>query len=229
MIKTAFRRSAGGRRSDRRRSLCAALAIGGLAAVVQGFAASPASAAGLDQLRLFLTETRSARGVFTQKVLRANGQALESTQGAFAFARPGKFRWEVRKPFEQLMVADGERLWFHDKDLNQVTIQKLGAAMGATPAAILFGTAEIDKAFTLSELGEREGLEWIEALPKNADQGFDRIAIGLRNGLPEAMEVRDAFGRTSVFAFAAIERNPELAASLFRFSPPAGADVIEQK
>lgn len=186
-------------------------------------------ASGLDQLHAFLGETRSARGEFTQKVLRADGQTLESTQGVFAFARPGKFRWEVRKPFEQSMIADGERLWFHDKDLNQVTIQRLGATIGATPAALLFGSAELEQAFTLTVLGERNGVEWVEALPKQADQGFDRIAIGLRDNLPAVMEVRDAFGRTSVFTFDAIQRNPELPASLFRFSPPAGADVIEQK
>lgn len=211
------------------RSLAALLAVPAFALAAQAFGTTPAFAAGLDQLRGFLTDTRSARGEFTQKVLRANGQTLESTQGAFAFARPGKFRWEVRKPFEQLMVADGERLWFHDKDLNQVTIQKLGAAVASTPAALLFGSSELEKAFTLSEQGERDGLEWVEALPKQTDQGFDRIVIGLRDGLPAVMEVRDAFGRTSVFAFDAIQRNPELAASLFRFAPPAGADVIEQK
>lgn len=213
----------------RRGSVATVLAASVLALVMQALAAAPSFAAGLDQLRAFLTETRSAQGEFTQKVLRANGQTLESTQGVFAFARPGKFRWEVRKPFEQLMVADGERLWFHDKDLNQVTIQKIGAAVGSTPAALLFGSSDLEKAFTLSEQGERDGLEWVEALPRQTDQGFDRIAIGLRDGLPAVMEVRDAFGRTSVFAFDGIQRNPELAASLFRFAPPAGADVIEQK
>lgn len=192
-------------------------------------AGAPVFASGLDQLRAFLDQTRSARGEFTQKVLRADGRTLESTQGTFAFARPGRFRWEVQKPFEQSMVADGERLWFHDKDLNQVTIQQLGATIGATPAALLFGSTELDRRFTLSALGERDGLEWVEALPKQAEQGFDRIAIGLRDDLPVQMEVRDAFGRTSIFSFASIRRNPELPASLFRFSPPAGADVIEQK
>jgi len=225
MIQTTFPGPAAGRR----RRLLSLLAVHAFAFAAQALVAPPAFAAGLEQLRTFLTETRSARGEFTQKVLRANGQKVESTQGAFAFARPGKFRWEVRKPFEQLMVADGERLWFHDKDLNQVTIQRLGEAVGATPAALLFGSGDLDKAFELSEQGERDGLEWVQALPRQTDQGFDRIAIGLRDGLPVVMEVRDAFGRTSVFAFDAIQRNPELEASLFRFAPPAGADVIEQK
>lgn len=190
--------------------------------------AMPALASGLAQLQAFLTDTTSASGQFTQKVQRGE-RTIESTQGNFAFVRPGKFRWDVRKPFEQLMVADGERLWFHDKDLNQVTIQKLGPALGATPAALLFGQGGLESNFVLAEMGERDGLAWVEARPRQADQGYDRIAIGLRDGLPVAMEVHDAFGRISVFGFSAIERNPELAASLFRFVPPAGADVIEQK
>jgi outer membrane lipoprotein carrier protein len=190
--------------------------------------ATPSRAGGLEQLQRFLEQTQSARGEFSQKVMRETGQTLESTQGVFAFARPGKFRWEVREPFEQLMVADGEKLWFHDVDLNQVTIRSLGDALGSTPAAILFGSAELERGFTLRELGERGGLEWVEALPKSQEQGFDRIAIGLGEGLPMAMEVRDAFGRTSVFSFSAIERNPQLPDTFFRFTPPPGADVIEQ-
>ena len=187
-----------------------------------------AMAGGLEQLREFLEQTRSARGAFTQKVLRASGQTLESTSGQFAFTRPGKFRWDVQRPFEQLMVADGEQLWFYDKDLNQVTIRKLGDALGSTPAAILFGSSELDKGFTLKALDERDGVAWVEALPKSTEQGFDRIAIGLRDGLPVAMEVRDAFGRTSMFAFSGIERNAQIEPQSFSFTPPQDADIVRQ-
>jgi outer membrane lipoprotein carrier protein len=191
-------------------------------------ASAAANAGGLEQLQRFLAQTNSARGQFTQTVLGAAGQKLESTQGVFAFDRPGRFRWEVQQPFEQLMIADGEKLWFHDVDLNQVTIRTLGDALGSTPAAILFGAAELERGFDLRDLGEREGLEWVEALPKSQDQGFNRIAIGLRNALPEAMEVRDAFGRTSVFVFTGMQRNPGLPPESFRFTPPPGADVVQQ-
>ncbi len=199
-----------------------------LAIAALGFATAQVRANGLDQLHQFLSETHSARGDFTQKVQRSSGETLETTRGVFAFARPGKFRWEVQRPFEQLMVADGERLWFYDQDLNQVTIRKLGNALGSTPAAILFGSTQLESGFTLRNLDDRDGQQWIEALPRNTEQGFDRITIGLRDGLPEAMTVRDAFGRTSVFAFTNIERNPQLPATLFQFTAPAGADVIEQ-
>lgn len=214
-------------RARARTSLQARLAL--LAAGLWLVLAGTASATGLDQLRAFLADTASARGEFTQRVLRASGQTMESTQGVFAFARPGRLRWEVRQPFEQLMLADGERLWFHDLDLNQVTVSKLGDSLASTPAALLFGTDALDKAYELSELGERDGVSWVQALPRRAEAGYSRIAIGMRDGLPAVMEVLDAFDRTSVFGFSNIERNPALGADTFRFTPPAGADIIEQK
>ena len=201
----------------------------GLAVLALVFPVGSALAAdGLSQLQQFLTETQSARGEFTQRVQRAGGQTLESTSGEFAFQRPGKFRWDVQRPFEQLMVADGRQLWFYDKDLDQVTIRELGDALGSTPAAILFGSAELERGFTLKDLGEHEGVAWVEALPKSADQGFDRIAIGFRDGLPAAMEVNDAFGRVSVFGFSRIERNAPMSPDVFTFTPPPGVDTVRQ-
>lgn len=189
----------------------------------------PSHAAGaLAQLHEFVASTRSARGEFTQRTLRASGQVAETASGAFAFARPGKFRWEVKKPYEQLMLADGERLYFLDKDLNQVTVRKLADSLGASPAAILFGSNELERDFTVRETGERDGLEWLDAAPKNRDAGFERILIGFRAGLPEAMEVLDAFGRTTRFAFKAVERNARIDADAFRFVAPKGADVVQQ-
>ncbi|HPU54303.1 MAG TPA: outer-membrane lipoprotein carrier protein LolA, partial [Burkholderiaceae bacterium] len=117
---------------------------------------------------------------------------------------------------------------FHDKDLNQVTVRKLANSLGASPAAILFGSNELERDFTLKEDGSRNGMDWINALPRNKDAGFDRILIGLRGGLPEAMELRDAFGRTTVFTFSGFERNPTLEADSFRFVMPRGADIVEQ-
>lgn len=198
------------------------------AAMLFGAGFAPAHAGGLDQLRAFLGDTRSARGEFTQKVLRADGSVAESSSGQFAFARPGRFRWEVRRPFEQLLVADGQRLHFYDKDLNQVTVRRLSESLGSTPAAILFGDADLEREFSLRELGQRDGLEWLEALPRSKEPGFERIALGFRDGLPGKMEVGDAFGRTTVFEFGAIRRNAAVPDDAFRFVPPTGVDVVEQ-
>ena len=206
-------------------ALVAALAFLALAGLTR---AAPAAGA-VEQMREFAQSTRSARGEFAQRTMKASGQAAESTTGVFAFAKPGRFRWEVRKPFEQLMVADGEQVWFYDKDLNQVTTRPLGDALGATPAAILFGTGDLETTFALKDLGEREGRQWLEARPKSREAGFDVIAIGLKGGLPEAMEVRDAFGRLTTFTFTGIERNPAgLDAQAFRFVVPKGAEVVRQ-
>ena len=209
--------------------LCAMNAHGqtGATAATPQAESAPQGAA-LAQLQRFVSDTRSARGEFSQRTLRGAGQTAESASGTFAFARPGRFRWEVRKPYEQLMVADGERLYFFDKDLNQVTERKLADSLGASPAAILFGANDLQRSFTLTEAGERDGLAWLDALPKTKDAGFERIVIGFRDGLPEAMEVLDAFGRTTRFAFRAIERNPAIDPAAFRFVAPKGADVIRQ-
>jgi outer membrane lipoprotein carrier protein len=206
-------------RSARRALLAAGFAVAALAPL-------PAAAAALDQLRSFASGTQAARGEFTQQQVRSSGRTGESASGRFAFARPGRFRWEVQQPYEQTIVTDGERLYFYDKDLKQVTVRKVDDAVSATPAAILFGANDLDAHFELKEAGTADGVEWLEAVPRNRDSGFDRIRIGFRGGLPEAMEVRDAFGQTTRFAFRAIERNPSLDPGLFRFTTPAGVDVI---
>jgi chaperone LolA len=203
--------------------------LGAVAAAVMALAAVPgaASAAAIDQLREFASGTKSARGTFSQQQVRSSGRSGENASGTFAFSRPGRFRWEVSVPYEQLIVTDGERLHFYDKDLRQVTVRKVGDAIAATPAAILFGSNDLDASFVLKDAGSVDGVEWLEAVPKQKESGFDRIRIGFRGGLPEAMEVRDAFGQTTRFAFSKIERNPVLDAGLFRFTVPKGVDVVQ--
>jgi chaperone LolA len=211
-----------------RRPIRSAL-LGAVAAAVMALATAPgaASAAAIDQLREFASGTKTARGAFTQQQVRSSGRSGENASGTFAFSRPGRFRWEVAVPYEQLIVTDGERLHFYDKDLRQVTVRKVGDAISATPAAILFGSNDLDASFVLKDAGTVDGVEWLEAVPKQKESGFDRIRIGFRGGLPEAMEVRDAFGQTTRFAFSKIERNPALDAGLFRFAVPKGVDVVQ--
>lgn len=187
----------------------------------------PAFAAGIDQLREFANATRSARGEFTQQQVLGSGRSGPTASGSFAFSRPGKFRWDVQKPFEQLIITDGERVHFYDKDLRQVTVRKVGEAVGATPAAILFGSNDLETNFVVKDGGTADGLEWLDAQPRSKESGFDRIRIGFRAGLPESMEVRDAFGQTTRFTFRAIERNPALDPGLFRFTAPKGVDIVQ--
>lgn len=186
-----------------------------------------ARAGAVDDLRTFATQTRSASGSFTQRVVSRTQKASQPTSGDFVFARPGKFRWTYRKPYEQLLVADGEKLSIYDRDLNQVTVRKLGDALGSTPAAILFGASDIDQSFELRDTGTRGGIAWLEATPKSRDTTFEKISIGFRNGELAAMELRDALGQITMLEFSNVERNPKVDASTFAFTPPAGADVLQ--
>ncbi|WP_332877514.1 outer membrane lipoprotein chaperone LolA [Massilia sp. S19_KUP03_FR1] len=191
--------------------------------------AGAAQASALEQFKTFVSGTKSARGEFTQQQVRSTpGKVAPVSTGTFVFARPGKFVWTYQKPYEQLLQADGDMLYVFDKDLNQVTTRKLGNALGSSPAAILFGSNDLEKNFTLSEAGTREGLEWLDAKPKNKDTSFEQISIGLKNGVPEAMDLKDAFGQTSKLRFTNFQRNPTLAANFFKFEVPKGADVSAQ-
>ncbi len=189
-----------------------------------------AHASALDQFKSFVSTTKSAKGEFTQQQLTKakSGKAAPISSGSFVFARPGKFIWTYQKPYDQLLQADGDQLYIYDKDLNQVTVRKLGNALGSSPAAILFGSNDLEKNFTLSDAGERDGAEWLNAVPKTKDTTFEQIGIGLKGGVPVAMELKDQFGQVSVLKFSNFQRNPSLGAQQFKFETPKGADVVKQ-
>jgi len=200
-----------------------------LAVVAAGCALlAPAQGNSLDQLRTFLTQTSSARGEFVQRVSARSGAAQPAYSGHFAFQRPGKFRWTYDKPYEQVIVADGTRLVLYDRDLNQVTIRKLGVALPSSPASILFGSNEFEQEFEVADAGARDGLEWVQAKPRAKDSTFERIEIGFKDGLPQAMRLADNFGQVTQLVFSKLERNPKLDAETFRFTPPKGADVLTE-
>ena len=182
-------------------------------------------AAGLDQLKSFLDASRSARGVFSQTVIAKSGKKPQQSAGIFALQRPGKFRWSYEKPHKQLLVSDGSRLWSYDPDLNQVVVKKLGAAFGASPAALLAGK-DLDKHFELTEGTPADGLEFVDARPRGGDASFERVRIGFAANRPVSMEIHDSFGQVTLLQFTRFETNPQLPESLFRFVAPAGADVV---
>ncbi|KGF78252.1 membrane protein [Massilia sp. JS1662] len=190
--------------------------------------AGAAHATALDQFKSFVAGTKSARGEFTQTQVTKTPKPGKTSSGTFVFARPGKFIWTYQKPYEQLLQADGETLYLYDKDLNQVTTRKLGGALGSSPAAILFGSNDLEKNFTLAEAGTRDGLEWLNATPKSKDTTFEQIGIGLKDGIPQAMELKDNFGQTVLLKFTSFQRNPALGAQTFKFDVPKGAEVVNQ-
>ena len=190
-----------------------------------GFA-TIAGAATLDRLRAFVRETQTARAQFTQTVIDRNGRAMKSADGTFELSRPGKFRWNVEKPYRQLVVGDGQRVWVFDEDLNQVIVRKVGDALGGTPAALLSGNQEVERAFAWSDLPAADGLEWLGAVPLAKDAAFTEIRIGFDAKGLAALEIVDAFGQRSLVRFTNVERNPKFTPDLFRFAPPKGADVV---
>ena len=185
-----------------------------------------AHAGAVDQLHEFLKSTRTLRADFAQAVISKNGRKPQQSSGTVAISRPGKLRWEIQKPYPQLIVGDGEKIWIHDPELQQVTVRKAGQAIGGSPAALLSGNNDLEKNFTLRDAGEAEGLVWVEAIPKVGDSGFESVRLGFSGKDLTAMELRDSFGQTTLIRFSKLERNPALPAAIFKFSPPAGVDVV---
>ena len=174
-----------------------------------------------------MRDVKSGRASFTQTVTAPDGAKRRSSSGSFEFSRPNRFRFAYAKPFEQLIVADGQKVWIFDADLNQVSVRKFSSALGATPAALLAG-GSIEKDFELSSQAPQDGLDWALALPKLKDGAFQSVRIGFKGKTLAAVEITDAFGQRSMLQFTQMTANAAVPADSFRFTPPAGADVIEQ-
>jgi outer membrane lipoprotein carrier protein len=185
-----------------------------------------ARAGAVEDFRAFTAQAKSARGEFTQVVTDRTGKVLRQSSGSFSIARPGKFRWTYVKPYSQLLVGDGEKVWIYDADLNQVTIRPMDKALSATPAALLSGSQEFERVFAIDEQPASEGLAWLQAKPKSSDSGLESARLGFNKGVLERLEFVDSFGQKTVITVIKLEKNPELAADTFKFTPPKGADVI---
>lgn len=184
------------------------------------------AAGAVEQLRAFARDTQSASGSFSQQTRASTGRAQPAQSGQFAFQRPGKFDWRVTKPYEQRIVSDGRELFQFDPDLNQVSVRKTDAAVGASPAAILFGDGDLEKSFNVKELPARDGMDWLEAVPRTADAGFSKVEIGFTDGMPARLDLYDSFGQSTRVTLSNIRRNPSIPAATFTFTPPAGVDVV---
>ncbi|MCG3189057.1 MAG: Outer-membrane lipoprotein carrier protein [Burkholderiaceae bacterium] len=190
-------------------------------------AGAAARADSVDQLRDFAHNVKSARASFTQTVTSPDGKRKKESSGEFEFVRPNRFRFAYAKPFEQLIVADGRKVWLYDPDLNQVTVRPLSQALGATPAALLAGGA-LDQEFTLESLPAADGLQWVQATPRVQGGSIKWLRVGFDGSTLAALEIADAFGQRSLLRFSALQQNIALPESLFEFAPPKGADVIAQ-
>jgi outer membrane lipoprotein carrier protein len=187
-----------------------------------------ASADEVQTLKNFFQNATSMRAQFQQTVVDNLGRKVQEVTGSMQLQRPGKFRWDYDKPYVQLIVGDGKKVWLYDPDLNQVTVRPLDKVLGSSPAALLAGSKEIDKTFDLKNVGTQEGLSWVEAIPKEKDTGFERVVLGFKGNMLQEMEMRDSFGQVTVIEFSKQELNPKLNEKSFRFAPPEGADVLSE-
>lgn len=186
-----------------------------------------ARADAVDALKGFVREVKTGSAAFTQTVTSPDGAKKKTSSGSFEFSRPNRFRFVYAKPFEQVIVGDGQKVWIYDADLNQASSRKFDQALGATPAALLAG-GTLEKDFDLSNLPDRDGLAWAQASPKVKEGGFQSVKVGFRGTQIAAIEIVDGFGQRSVLQFTGFTANPALPAERFRFVVPAGADLIEQ-
>jgi len=198
------------------------------------------SESGVEQLRQFVRNSKTAEGDFVQQQLRAPRanepqekglKVVRETRGHFVFQRPGRFIWDTQKPFEQKLITDGKQLILWDKDLNQATFRPAGQVLATTPAAILFGETSLDQNFDLVEGEERLGMKWVALVPKKnpnakSEVPYTKISVGMANGLPKALELLDGLGSVVLVTLDRIQLNVNLPANRFSFIPPAGAEVL---
>jgi outer membrane lipoprotein carrier protein len=206
-----------------------------LGALLAAGLASSALADGMASLEAFVKNVKTGKAEFTQVSTSPakDGQApkTKTTSGSFEFARPGKFKFVYKKPFEQTIVADGQTLWLYDVDLNQVTASKQAQALGSTPAALISSAADLKALqadYTLAGAPDKDGLEWVLASPRAKEGQLQSVRIGFKAGALAVLEILDSFGQKSVLSFASFRANPALDAAAFNFKPPAGADVVRR-
>ena len=205
--------------------------------------AQETGASSLKSLEDFVKSTKSGRAAFTQVVTSPakDGQTpkVKTSTGLFEFLRPNRFKFLYKKPFEQVIVSDGQTLWLHDLDLNQVTARKLAQVLSGTPAAVIAAAADLkglQADFILTALAEKsnlkDGIQWVQAVPKTKDGQLQSITVGIKSTEKgselAALEILDSFGQRSVMTFSQFEVNPAITAASFQFKPPAGADVSRQ-
>ena len=186
--------------------------------------AGPAWAA--TPVQRYFQDLQSLRADFIQRVYDERARIIQSSSGQMLMRRPGQFRWDYRTPAEQIIVADGERLWAYDVDLAQVTVRKLDTALSATPLALLSGAAPIEDTFEVGNVQYRDGLDWYDLTPKQPQPEFRLLRVAFKGGALVTLELEDGFGQRTRLDFQKLERNPILDPTLLKFTPPPGVDVV---
>jgi len=189
-------------------------------------AAAPEPARRLDHL---FSQTHTLKAHFSETVKNANAATVKQSSGTLAVSKPGRFRWDYTKPYRQLIVADGSKLWLYDPGLQQVTVRDERHALAAGPAALLAGTGKVEDQFIVSDAGKHDGLHWIRLVPRNGQSDYSSMQVGLdKDGELSELVLESKLNQTTRIVFTGVERNVRLDESLFRFTPPKGVDVVHQ-
>lgn len=185
-----------------------------------------ARADGVDDLTHFYQQTQSMRADFEQTVFDSKGRKIQQVQGNMMLLRPNKFRWDYHKPYEQQIISDGRQVFLFDIDLQQVTVRALEKVLGSSPAALLAGGPAVEAGFQLSKLADFEGMQRVQAKPKQKDSGFQVVVVSFRQGQLAEMRMVDSFSQTTLIVFSSVDVNPSLKTEQFLFKPPKGVDVV---
>jgi len=191
---------------------------------------APARAAGaIEQFEAFVQTVSAARGTFKQFTVADGGQTSRAQTGTYAFARPGKFRWDTEQPYPQQVASDGKTLYQYDPDLQQLTVRALDQSIGSSPAAILFGQGQLQDAFEVSVLPDADGMSWLRATPRQPDAGLTQLDIGMQQGRPSRLILVDGFGQTTQVELLSLRAQSEFGANAFEIQAPPGTDVIRMQ
>lgn len=183
---------------------------------------------GTAQLKAFIQNSHALTARFKQHSIDQNGRHIQTSTGTLSILRPGKFHWHYDQPFPSEIIGDGKKVWLYDPDLKQVTIKKMQEALESSPAALLAGDNHFEKNYVVHSKGKKEGVTWLEALPKSKDSHFETIRIGLKNAQIQSIHLLDQLGQTTKIDFYQLTLNPILKEQTFTFIPPPGVDIINE-
>lgn len=208
------------------RALLMVLAAAALFATESAGANTAQDEKSAQDLERYLAGLSTLQAEFHQRSTVSGGDEAQEASGRLYLQKPGRFRWDYRQPSPQLIISDGVNLWLYDEELEQVTVKSLDDSLAATPALLLAGKANVGESFTVTDAGSQAGLDWVRLTPKRADTDFVDFRLGFADGELKAMELKDKLQQTTRIEFSDVKRNARLAGDLFKFSPPAGVDVI---
>jgi len=178
------------------------------------------------RMQAFSKDLKSVTADFSQSVTDANDHRGDESRGTMALQAPRQFRWETKKPYQQTIVADGQRVWVYEPDLEQVSVRSQSSEEAHSPLTVLTDLSQIDTQFTASESGERDGFVWLKLVSKAKEPEFEYAELGFSANTLDRMLFKDQLGNTTEIRFSEWKRNPSLSADTFKFTPPKGVDVI---